>query len=148
MKKVAPALSDECAKFYEGNFRNINAGVTYALESFPVLYQRALFEIKTIGFTRDELFLVIDVVNGLMLTPGIAGQHLALEVNDGIDLDGLDKKWKVGKDVLMGKLIGMPIFSIACLEIWAKSFWEGKRGGQEDHAKTDLEEYVKGLLNE
>lgn len=146
MKKVAPALSDECAKFYESNFSNVNAGVTFVLESFPVLYQRAMFEIKARSeLTRNELCLIIDAFNGLALTPGLAGQHITLEVSDGIDLEGLDKKWDVDKAAIMEKLSGLSIFLSACLEIWAKSFWSGKREGQEPYAKIDLEEYVRKL---
>lgn len=143
-KKVTPLIGDESIKFFESNFRNLNAGVTYALEAFPGLYSRSMHDIKGI-FTDGELRLILDVVNDLELTPQIAGKHLILDIHDGIDLEKLDEKWSVNKGEIIKKINDLSLFHLVCLEIWAKSFWQGKRSGQNEYAKTDLDEYVLKL---
>lgn len=148
-KKIAPMITDWSAAFYEETFKNLNAGSMFVLDAFPTLYKRALFDLKGI-FTRGELCLMIDLFNGLILTPQIAGQHIAIEVKDGIELESLDKKWEVNKDEILVKLEGLDIFPFkkACLEIWLRAFWDGKREGQEGSHKTDLESYVAQLRSE
>lgn len=143
-KKVTPLIEDESIKFFESNFRNLNAGVTYILEAFPSLYGRTMHDVKGV-FTDGELRLILNVVNGLELTAQIAGKHLIFDVQDGIDLERLDEKWGVSKVDIIKKINNLSLFCLVCLEIWAKSFWQGKRSGQGEYVKMDLDEYVEKL---
>ena len=124
MKAIAPKINDTAAEFYPLFFKTLNAGVRYTTEAFPTLYKRTLSNLAGV-FSEDELFLVIDVFNATMLTPMLAGVHLAGNVQDGIKLDGLDKKWNVNKDVFLTKIKNLHLFDAACIEIWANGFWYG-----------------------
>ena len=122
MKAISPKINDSTAEFYPGLFRSLNGGAVYALEAFPTLYRRTLHEMKGM-FAKEELSLTIDVFNSTALTPGMAGQHIDAQVEDGIDLDHLDKKWDVDRDKILWTLHARTAFQKACLEIWANGFW-------------------------
>ena len=67
---------------------------------------------------------MLDVCNGLVLTPGMAGQHLPADVSDGIALDSLADKWEIDGAALLAKLQALSIFQAHCLEVWCRAFWE------------------------
>lgn len=139
-KKVGPAISEAAEKFFREHFPNVNAGATYTLDAFPGLYGRAMADMRGV-FTRAELMLMLDVCNGLWLNPGLAGQHMTIQVADGMEIDRLDEKWKVEKKQILEKLHGMSVFQLAFLEIWAGSFWE-----KANHGPKDFEKYLEKLL--
>jgi hypothetical protein len=93
-------------------------------QAIPNLYAVTLGEIKGL-FTAGELNLMLDVSKGLLLTPTILGQHLSHEVEDGIDLSGLAKKWDVNRDALLEKLGRLSTTQIAVLETVLNDFWYG-----------------------
>jgi hypothetical protein len=136
--KTAPRISDKSAEFYRGTFGNLNQGLEYTLDVFPALYRYTLNALKG-RFSRGELMLMIDVCNGLWLTPRMAGQHMDAQVSDGIALDHLDERWEINGQELNKKIGGLTIFETACLEIWVQAFWK-----QDEH--SNLEEYVGGML--
>lgn len=121
-KATAPRIAEQAAQFYSEVFSSLNAGMEYVGTAFPLLYKRTLLSLKN-TFSRAELSLLIDVFNGTFLTPDLAGQHLEIQVEDGIRLEGLDEKWKVDSETLLGKVRALNMFERACLEIWAKGFW-------------------------
>jgi hypothetical protein len=82
--------------------------------------------------------LMIDVSNGLFLTPQLAGQHLAAQVSDGIALDKLDEKWGIDGTGLNAKAASLAIFEAACLELWALAYWRRRK-------EIDIEEYVREM---
>jgi len=146
-KKCSPLISDQAIEFYSSQWDNLNAGVTYTLEAFFPLYRRTLHEMRG-KFTEGELSLLIDVSNGLWLTPGIAGQHTIAQTEDGCDLDKLDKKWKIDKKILVEKLKSLPIFALACLEVWACGFWCSKndQGEVGSYSTEDFKKWMEVLL--
>jgi hypothetical protein len=89
------------------------------------------------SFTPAELGLMIEVFNGLILIPQLAGQHVALQVADRIKLDALDKKWGIDGQELIRKIEALTLFSRACLEIWLSRFWK--------NGDRDINDYVKEL---
>jgi hypothetical protein len=121
-KGVGPVLDTKTLEFYGERFDSINQGITYVLEMFPALYRMCLHDLKG-RFLPGELMLMMDVMNGGMLSFGIAGQHLILSCYDGIKLDGLDAKWGIDKQTMLDKLVKLPRFELAALEIWAAGFW-------------------------
>lgn len=136
MKQVSPKIDERAAEWFVAHFQTLNQGVTYALESFPAIYRRTLAELRG-RFNESELSLILDVVNGLLLTPQFAGQHLLAEVEDGIMLDGLAEKWQIDGAELILKIESLAVGQIAVLEIWAKAFWTQGR---------DMAEWIKNLL--
>lgn len=133
-KNVSPRVFEETQKFYADHFDSINAGCEYILEAFPELYSHTIHAMRG-KFTRGELMLCIDVMNGHWYNPPGAGQEMTPNVSDGIALDHVDAKWKIDGSVLNQKLAGLSIFERACLEIWIQAFW-----AQDDH--SNIEEYV------
>ena len=128
-------ISEESKKWYEENFNSIDEGIVFASDILPTLYQQKLDELAISGegnFTHNELCLIVDLFNGLMLTPQLAGQQLLAQVEDGIELDHMDEKWKVDKNILIGKIESLQISDRAFLEIWASFFWYGNKSGPKD----------------
>jgi hypothetical protein len=142
MKRIGPNISAKSAEFYTRNFASLNAGAAYAIESFPALYRHTLMRELRGKFERWELMLMLDVCNGLVLTPGMAGQHLPADVSDGIALDGLAEKWEIDGPALLAKLEALSIFQVHCLEIWCRAYWEqsGKPEG------VSIERWIEQLL--
>lgn len=135
MKKTAPRISDSAAEFYPTVFSSLNGGLEYTIDAFPTLYRRTLAELRGV-FSAAELKLIIDVFISTALTPGLAGQHLALSVADGIALENLDKKWSVDAAAMKKKIETLTSFDAAVLEIWATGFRYGD---------AEVGEYVSAL---
>jgi len=143
LKKIGPNISEKSAEFYTRNFATVNAGATYTLESFPALYRHTLLRELRGKFERWELLLMIDALNGVMLTPGMAGQHLLADVSDGIALDGLAAKWSdASPDSFLARLQSLSIFQAHCLEVWCRAYWE--QGG--DEGAVEIERWIEQLL--
>lgn len=121
-------------------FGNAITGIDYAVKAFSRLYRKALMDI--IGtFEKNELLLMLDNMNGVMLTPAIAGQHIVHNVLDGIALDGLDKKWEIDADVLNEKLKCLSEMQLIALELWCRAYWEVAYHSD----SSNIEDYVKQL---
>ena len=88
---------------------------------------------------------MLDVMNGTMLTPGLAGQHLLANVADGIELDRLDEKWKVDKGGIIPKLKSLSYGQMAILEVWTRAYWESSATGQYLKDPDASEEWVKQI---
>ena len=141
-KAITPRVDKTSLGFYPGFFQTGNYGYTYVLEAFPVLFGRALLEIRG-KFILGELSLILDVSNGTSLTAGIAGQHIMIDVKDGITLDGLDKKWGIDGVLLCKKLQSLTSFQRACLEIWGNAYWYA---GDRDRDPANIANYIHQLL--
>ena len=137
-------VSDSGMEFYPSLFADLETGLGYAVESFPAIYHRTLHDLKG-KFSREELMLLVDVFNSTALTAPMAGQHIIAQVADGCDLDGLDRKWEIDKKTMLEKLRALPIFSLACLEIWANGFWY-RQGADTFRSGEDLEKWVWQLI--
>jgi hypothetical protein len=129
-RKVTPAIDERAFEFYSSTFSTPNAGVTWALEAFPTLYRSTLDALRG-RFARGELLLMLDAMNGLILTPEIAGQHVALEIHDAIELQGLDEKWRVDAAALRAQLSGLALFERACIEVWVSSCWRDPQASED-----------------
>jgi hypothetical protein len=128
-RRIGARLNPRTVEWYERKdapWETPYAGHRYALEAFPVLYRQTLDALRG-RFTREELCLILEAANGTLLTPEIAGQHLALGVGDAMSLDGLDAKHGVDRDVLRAKLRALAPFEAASLELWAAACWRDKR---------------------
>ena len=142
LKPVGPKITQKSFDFYAATFATTNAGTAYTLESFPALYRHTLIRELRGKFERQELLLMLDVCNGLVLTPGMAGQHLTADVSDGIALDGLADKWEIDGAALLTKLQGLSIFQLHCLEVWCRAYWELPR----NDGMVSVERWIEQLL--
>jgi hypothetical protein len=142
LKPVGPKITQKALDFYAAAFATVNAGTAYTLDSFPALYRHTIVRELMSRFTRGELLLMLDVCNGLVLTPGMAGQHLTADVSDGIALDKLAEKWEVDSPALLAKLQALSIFQAHCLEVWCRAFWE--QSGND--GAVGIERWIEQLL--
>ena len=139
MKKITPRIADNTVGFLTDNFKNLNAGSEYLLDSVPAVSRVYVgYQLKG-TFTENELKLMIDIMNGTMLNPSLAGQHLKSNIEDGISLDHLDTKWEVDGNDLISKLGDMSVPEIFFLEIWIQGFWIQSDG-------IELEDYIQSLI--
>ena len=139
MKNITPRINTATEKYLQQNFKTLNSGAEFVLEAVPAVARIYTgYELKG-KFIAGELKLMLDVMNGMLLTGQLAGRHLPLSVQDGIALDGLDKKWEVDAEQLLEKLKNMSTAELFFLEIWIQGFWQ-----QSD--TVTLEEYIKELL--
>lgn len=137
MKKtiVSARVTEGTLEFLQKYFRNRTCGAEYLLEAMPSLFAQEMGRIRE-RFEPNELKLMVDVFNGLIPTPKMAGHHLA-SVEDGIKLDGLDAKWQVNGQELLDKIETLSPAQRAILEIWAIGFWQHQ-------PLPELDTYVKG----
>jgi len=121
---VTPQLNQETAEWVDKYYPTKYKGAQTTLEAMPQLFLATIAEIKGI-FSKGELSLIIDVMNGVSITPQIMGRHVLANVSDAMALDDHHKKWDVEKTTMTNKLSECTIFQKATLEIWAVGFWEG-----------------------
>lgn len=140
--RCAPRISDRSADFYRRSFGNLNAGAEYILDAFPNLHALTLGGLRG-KFSRKELMLMIDVMNGHAYNPMYAGSELGMNVADGMALDSLDKKWGISDpNALCKRISDLSRVERACLELWGRAFW-----AQESH-DDNAESYVAELGDE
>ena len=139
-KKISPRIEGQSQEFLSKNFNTLNAGAEYVLDGFPMLYNRALHEIKK-HFSKEELSFLVEVFKETKLSPQLAGQQFKIFCDDAITFRNLDEKWNIKSDAFLKKIEGLTAFQMACLEIWARKFWfaKWKKGDR------NLREYVKLL---
>ena len=122
-KTLGPRVTVEAADWYKTAFGSHNAGAEYILAAVPILYTRTVKDAKA-RFTPSERSLIIDVANGMMRNPGMAGQHIVASCTDSMHLDATDEKRQVDRVFMTQKLNALTLFERACIEIWACAFWE------------------------
>ena len=112
------------------------------------LYQETINLLKQ-KFTRGELCMIIDIMNGTYLDPHTLPRVMSANTEDSFDLyPGMyEEKWKVEKGVMLEKLKPLNDFQSSCLSIWANDFWYGSNlspsGGGKGEDVLDLDKYIK-----
>lgn len=134
-KTISPRVTPPTLEFLETYFRTRTAGAEYILEAMPQIFSQEMVRIKE-QFGPAELRLIIEVFNGLIPTPKMAGHHLLASVEDGIRLNNLDAKWQVDGQELVAKIKALTPAQRAMLEIWAIGYWQHQ-------PLPDLDKYVK-----
>jgi hypothetical protein len=139
-KKISPRIEGQSQNFLSKNFNTLNAGAEYVLDGFPMLYNRALHEMRG-HFSDAELSFLVEAFKDTKLSPQLAGQQFKIFCDDAMTFRKLDDKWKMKSDAFLKKVEDLTSFQMACLEIWAKKFWFSKwiKGDK------NLREYVKLL---
>ena len=139
MKKITPRIADNTVGFLTDNFKNLNSASEYLLDAIPSIARVYVgYQLKGI-FSAEELKLMVDVMNSTMLSPLLAGQHLKVNVEDGIALDRLDAKWEIDGNKLIAKLNDMSVPEIFFLEIWIQGFCIQSN-------EIELEDYIQSLI--
>lgn len=97
-------------------------------------------ELNKLNLSLPEVKLVLDALNGLLITDPTQIKYLWVEIADAIKLDGLDKKWNVDGEELISKLRNAPLPALYALWDTAQRFWD--KGG------TWTDEEIEKLLTE
>jgi hypothetical protein len=140
-KSIAPKIEAVVVDKLGSIYPNVNYGAVRAVEGFPVLRQYTLQEIKG-RWQAGELKLLFDVLNGTIFSASTSKpDFLAIEVQDGCELDGLDKKWKVDQKALIDKIMGLTFAQCFFLIDWVNVFWQ-----KNNKKKLNLDDYLSELL--
>ena len=121
-KKISPRIEDDSREFMSTYFNTLNAGAEYVLDAFPMLYNRAIHEMRG-RFSDEELAFLVEAFKPVKLSPQLAGQQLKIFCDDAMMFGKLDERWRIKRDIFFQKIENITSFQIACLEIWAKKFW-------------------------
>jgi len=146
LKKTGIQVSEESLELLGTLFKkgagkpNPSGAASYLVESFRGLYRQTLIKMNG-TFTPEDLYLMLSVMNGTILTPTIAGQHILAGVEDGIALDSLDTSYGTDGPGLIAKIKTLSIPERAILELWLKGFW-----GQNGINGLSIEDYIKPLI--
>ena len=94
------------------------------------------------NFTRGEQSMLIDIFNGMALTPGILGQHLTVQIEDSFYLypGQYEEKWGVNRLEMYDKIKALSALDAIFLELWAVGFWALGDGSL-------LDSYLSGKTN-
>ena len=138
-KQISIRLEPKESEFYDF-FETPTGGVQYVAETFPLLCEYTLKAELRGMFSKNELILIIEAGNGHLMTAGLVGQEMVGNVADAIELDQLDKKWKVEKQPFLSRLRKLTRFQNCVLWLWAKFYWSAK------NEEKDFNKYVENLL--
>jgi len=116
-------LADDVKKrAKEGRFEmSIPQRVEKDLSTFYAFLEREKKLLKG-TFTDNEAKLMLDCLNGTILDP-YSAQLLEAGFEDGIDLDGLDKKWEIDKAEFLSKFKSMSIIRKWSIYELSTEFW-------------------------
>ncbi len=146
---IAPKIDIGAVEFYQNHFRTLNAGATWALETFPHLYRDALSDMRGV-FSLGELSMVLEVLNGSAIlelgSVGLSGRSIGIEIEDSFRLypGQYEAKWGVDPADLLPKINGLSRFNRVALEIWAAGFWRQQGETPESWAAPLLEPWGGG----
>ena len=144
-KKITVIIKDETYDFFYELFKSPDEGVRNMLEAIVPLYKKSLGEIAGI-FTRGELYLIIDVFEGMTLKAGDAGTYLLDECLDALHTQQMALKWNIDSGQFQKKLGVLTSFQSAALEFWANAYWYGAGTTGEKKSDSDLEKHIEALL--
>jgi hypothetical protein len=82
--------------------------------------------------SKNEIAALLDNLNGVWMgdNPSVSVRMIWANVEDGIGLEGLDKKWKVDGKALVEKLRGMSMIELCALADAAERFWNQVAAGK------------------
>lgn len=89
------------------------------------IYDETVEELKRI-YTPEELWMMLDVMNGTWLAGGLMGQHISASVADSFQLypGTYEEEWKVDRQQLESRLAKCNPWQLAVLELYCARFWE------------------------
>lgn len=103
--------------------------VRHALSRYFTLLQHARIGLRP-RFTKNECAIVLDAMNGLA-GDFVHQQMLAGNVADAIALEGLDKKWGIDKDELLGKLSALTYTETVAILDACEQWWNRVAHGEQ-----------------
>lgn len=116
-----------------------SAALSRDLDTYYSLLSISMRKVRAV-LTKNEALLILDVMNGTVVTTGPAaelwsGSALQHEISDAIHYDALSQKWDVDPNLLLEKLNSLEHFDRYALVDWAREMWSNS-SNSEDKAKT------------
>jgi hypothetical protein len=128
---------------YDSKTNGVNRLMLYALRAQNLANR----ELKNV-FTKAELSAIVDNENGTMIGIRYWGnkQMFLYSLEDGINLDGLDKKWGIKWETVKSKIEKLPDTVFLALHESIYRFWnEGAAFGS---PAPNLENFINFYCNE
>ncbi|BER92704.1 hypothetical protein [Atrimonas thermophila] len=141
MNKLQVYIDKEMQDFFSK--RNYAPAGRIAREMLKVMAISMQEELKKLNLTLPETKLILDALNGLLITDPAQIKYLWAEIEDTIKLDDLDKKWGVNGEELVSKLRNASLPALYAIWDVAQRFWAKSGKGE---AWTDEE--IEKLLTE
>lgn len=107
-----------------GLYGSVSAGSENAVNAYVNIRPRVLRELKN-QFTKEELSLIVDSLNGTIFDPKLATNNsmLSAGIEDSISFDGIDEKWGVDKESILNKITNLSAAHTYFLMEEISRFW-------------------------
>jgi hypothetical protein len=90
-----------------------------------------------------EMSAILDNLNGVWMAEPVSINLLYANVEDGIKLEGLDKKWKIDGPALIEKLRSMSFIELCAITDAAEKWWTRVANGEQPKFNEALQETKK-----
>jgi len=90
-----------------------------------------------------EMSAILDNLDGVWMAEPVSINLLYANVEDGIELEGLDKKWKIDGPALIEKLRSMSFIELCAITDAAEKWWTRVSNGEQPKFKEALQETKK-----
>ena len=117
-RQIAPRLTNTAVTFLHNNFKNINAGSSYILESIPAIFKQTVSDLRK-KFSENEMEAMAACLWEVPLYPAMAGQILLTKINN-LFTDDYENKIKCDINKLVKKINELSLAEIYFLEIYLK----------------------------
>ena len=134
VSKFSVSLSPDATKQIESRPGDRSSVITQCLERYynALAYsRRKLSDLLSVG----EISAVLDALNGVAMLDAWSPAYIQQELADGIELNGLDAKWKIEGKALVKKLAALDYIDKCALADAAERWWG--RVGDGENPKPD-----------
>lgn len=139
MKKTTIRVEKKNADLLNEVYKSFTNACEEAVGAWPFVRRATLAEIKA-KLTREEVMLLVDSFNGITMPyeHRINKAFVQAHIQDAVEYEKLDKKWKVDIPMLLRKLEYLSAAQHYTLVEEVILFWERKN--------ENLDEFVKRIL--
>lgn len=118
-------LPVDIAAWLEEGQKSSNQTLIDKLRNYKSVISVSTNELKGV-FEPSEWSLLVDILNGTIIPSSIRCNNsvLVAQIEDACELDGVDDKWHVVKDVLISKISRLTGAQIEALYTRIESFWD------------------------
>lgn len=133
-RKTSIYLKDEIEKQLKERSDELSSVISKDLDRFYALLKRSLKQVS-VNISANEAVLIVDSLNGSLFDANSA-PLLWGNIEDSIQLDGLDKKWEVDGPALVEKVKSWSEMQCMAVIDAAERFWH-------ECPQNDIREDVK-----
>lgn len=136
-------LSEQTQKELKELYGTTYSAMQEIIETYLKMRNYTLWEIKNIGFSKEELIALIDSLNGLMLDASMScsASALSAQMADFEELKSGISRHEAHPETLLAKLKTLTAAQSHFLQFEIKRFWENNLS----EGALSLEEFIKTL---